>query len=547
MIDEELYQFATEELNSDRRNSELWNRACALAQDDHDEARYLYTNIRVEELLEQHAKGEPLPLMPSLPKKSAPVAKTAPPKGLENDLSLDFDASALDNSATDTVSSSNRAFGANFAADDLPSLDNTGEMTDTQYGSSQAELTTGKSAFTDKSTPADLVAKDDLLLSTEPNAEDTTASVRGTAPTMDLSESPTDFDIDAVKAMNNEDGADAKPTLSEDSRNFLDLDALPSVDPEISSLAASASQTLSDDKAQATSVDDFAADEDAQAFIDKNSNSASTADRPLMDQTLDATANGADSDATGAELKFLDGSSPGEHLDTAGQADGLTNGMANDLASDSPNDLPSLDGEEEARARQSALSENLEHEADTWLPTDGDSTGTAHQSHAPVVQDYSAPGAGATHSMGAMGDSEQAELMTGPGRLYRVFSRGPDDTRAVRRGMSWTAMFFTLPWLLVKRMPGTAIVYALLWIVAVGGLLISGIHWLDTSTTAPSIAALWPLGFAVLAVIGLIILPLFMANRWHASSLMGRGYEEIATVRAKSHNRAIDRIVQMAA
>jgi len=221
--------------------------------------------------------------------------------------------------------------------------------------------------------------------------------------------------------------------------------------------------------------------------------------------------------------------------------------LTNDLAHDSPNDLPSLDGEEEARARQSALSENLEHEADTWLPTDGDSTGTAHQSHAPVVQDYSAPGAGATHSMGAMGDSEQAELMTGPGRLYRVFSRGPDDTRAVRRGMSWTAMFFTLPWLLVKRMPGTAIVYALLWIVAVGGLLISGIHWLDTSTTAPSIAALWPLGFAVLAVIGLIILPLFMANRWHASSLMGRGYEEIATVRAKSHNRAIDRIVQMAA
>jgi len=111
------------------------------------------------------------------------------------------------------------------------------------------------------------------------------------APTMDLSESPTDFDIDAVKAMNNEDGADAKPTLSEESRSFLDLDALPSVDPEISSLAASASQTLSDDKAQATNVDDFAADEDAHALIDKYSNSASTADRPLMDQTLDATAN----------------------------------------------------------------------------------------------------------------------------------------------------------------------------------------------------------------------------------------------------------------
>ena len=71
MIDEELYQFASDELNSDRRIKELWNRACALARDDHDEARFLYKNLRVEELLEQQAKGEPMPIIP----KAASIAQ----------------------------------------------------------------------------------------------------------------------------------------------------------------------------------------------------------------------------------------------------------------------------------------------------------------------------------------------------------------------------------------------------------------------------------------------------------------------------------------
>ena len=51
MIDEELYKRATEELDSDARKPDVWTRACALASDDHDEARFLYTNLRVEEML----------------------------------------------------------------------------------------------------------------------------------------------------------------------------------------------------------------------------------------------------------------------------------------------------------------------------------------------------------------------------------------------------------------------------------------------------------------------------------------------------------------
>ncbi len=62
MIDEDLYQQATDELNSDKRRPHIWARACALASDDHDEARYLYTNLRVEELI---AERETSGLSPS--------------------------------------------------------------------------------------------------------------------------------------------------------------------------------------------------------------------------------------------------------------------------------------------------------------------------------------------------------------------------------------------------------------------------------------------------------------------------------------------------
>ncbi|MEE9335873.1 MAG: hypothetical protein V3U65_17410 [Granulosicoccaceae bacterium] len=56
MIDETLYKLATDELNSDQRKPDIWARACALASNDHDEARYLYANLRVEQMLAVQAK-----------------------------------------------------------------------------------------------------------------------------------------------------------------------------------------------------------------------------------------------------------------------------------------------------------------------------------------------------------------------------------------------------------------------------------------------------------------------------------------------------------
>ena len=121
MIDEELYQFATDELNSDRRDTELWNRACALARDDHDEARFLYTNLRVEELLEQKASGEPMPEMPDSVKGAASVAfdLDAAPNAIDSaPLGLGSALNASnDTQETETISSSNRAFSADSNTD----------------------------------------------------------------------------------------------------------------------------------------------------------------------------------------------------------------------------------------------------------------------------------------------------------------------------------------------------------------------------------------------------------------------------------------------
>ena len=70
--EEELYKLATDELNSRNRKADLWARACALATDDVDEARYLYTNLRVEELAIEHKVRIGL----SLDKQSAGASDT---------------------------------------------------------------------------------------------------------------------------------------------------------------------------------------------------------------------------------------------------------------------------------------------------------------------------------------------------------------------------------------------------------------------------------------------------------------------------------------
>jgi len=449
-------------------------------------------------------------------------------------------------------------------------------------------------------------ADDSLTGLTEKASDsDRPTSVRGTESTLELGDKPADFEIDEVAAINDQHDIDhpADPTdeptelqaaldavaEARTSTGLLDDEGevlnqpLPSLDPDISALAANASARMKENAPKPSKV--FG---------------AANADREVLDESLDQTQITDDS----VTADFEEGAQA--LRDTKDKADKVEAPTLSDdeLAfldasiSDSREEV--IEQQREVLHQKDALTEELERQADTWLPSDAppapaaddlplqdasnyvstadaeaanidtdaaDVSGGAGMAAAgaaavaagsalatrstdtEISKDYSASGAAAVEdiSSGGAPSLEQAELLSGKGRLYRVFSNGPNDTRAVKRGLSWPAMFFTLPWLFVKRMPGTAIVYALMAVMLLAGLLISGINWLDASGSGGQTAALWAIAFAVLSFIGLILVPLFLANRWHADSLKGRGYKEIATVRAINPSSAVDRIMQLAA
>ena len=124
------------------------------------------------------------------------------------------------------------------------------------------------------------------------------------------------------------------------------------------------------------------------------------------------------------------------------------------------------------------------------------------------------------------------------GSKYSVFRRG-DQVQAVRNGVSWSALFLTLPFLVYRHLFGTALVYGAMWLILLAGLLVSGLSWLDAGTAASSIVKFTTAGFALLAVIGLLYLPFRYANQWRENKLEQRGFELVAWVRASSPGKAI--------
>jgi len=103
MIDEDLYKIATDELNSGARKPEVWARACALASDDHDEARFLYTNLRVEEMLNKDGKQRTFSTNEQ--HRSAKVVNSAQPAQIdtvEMDQAVSFGAELIDSGDSDS-------------------------------------------------------------------------------------------------------------------------------------------------------------------------------------------------------------------------------------------------------------------------------------------------------------------------------------------------------------------------------------------------------------------------------------------------------------
>jgi len=652
MIDEELYQFATDELNSDRRDTELWNRACALARDDHDEARFLYTNLRVEELLEQKANGEPMPEMPDSVKgaasdafdlDAAPNAIDSAPLGLGSALNA-----SNDTEETETLSSSNRAFSADSNTDLSEDMILDLQSSNAANTSEDDALPLDHSQLSTESTDENKVSLDPLVFSGfNPDADSPSGAEAATefeldaaaALNIDHSDTPSqDMDIaslaaqasahlqgnaDSLETTSLEDALDTAGSLDNTAYNTDKLDSIAAetgaFEPMDSSSAANTATPLpyeADLVPESTSLNenelaflDASIDKGRDDIIDQqrevlHQKDALTeelerqADSFLPEDSTsvvseldesDLVSNAVDIDSVNTRSANIE--AVAETIDTPiSSASAAAASDLDDVFSDSNLEqiraqnnavVPDFDSEDiDALAQNNPLSDYAGEAAHVVSDssdavstmaddvTDNLSSGVAgtvggiggavaaggaalastavlaKDQGAQISQDFSQPG---NLNFDDNNPSlDQAELLSGKGRTYRVYSKGAENNRAVKTGVSWAALFFTLPWLLVKRMPLLAIVYALLWVVLAAGLLITGMQWLDAPKDAQNALAIWPLGFAALAVIGLILLPFFFANRWHASSLESRGYLEIALVRAKGPRRAIDRIMRMA-
>lgn len=406
MIDEELYKIATDELNSDDRKPAVWARACALASDDHDEARFLYTNLRVEEMLNKDGKQRTF----STTRKSDQEDLSSSDKLETLELSLDEDVAP--------------------------------ESGPTGVSSSSAPLPI------------------DDLLSYDANDADAPSSVTGNAITTDNNDT---FDAESLAELD---------SLTEQNKSATD---------SVSNLTGK------------NVVEPLAAEPDSQEDL-------------VLGQ-----------DSVVGEV--VTGSSAPEVLTPESQRSAL---LSEDLE------------------RQARNMGNSDIELDATQTITAADTNQIHAGHHNDIRTDYADNDILDDDL--MLDDDYA-LDTGVGRSFMVFSRD-GALKAVKRGASWPALLFTFPWLLSKALIGTALIYGCLWVVSLAGLLTTASLWMNASPNATLLIKLWTLGFALLAVIGLLYIPFRYGNSWVANKLQNRGFTFESAVSASNKRKAMARLVE---
>ena len=187
MIDEELYKIATDELNSDDRNPAVWARACALASDDHDEARFLYTNLRVEEMLNKDGKQRTFSTTRST--EYGDLSKSEPLDTLE--LSLSDDDAGPSSSRTGVSNTSTP-----LPIDDILSLDSNNVDTLASVAGNAVTVEHGDT-FDDES-----IAELEALEKNNRNTTDPVSSLTGKTTTAEsVSPAATILDADTLNAL----------------------------------------------------------------------------------------------------------------------------------------------------------------------------------------------------------------------------------------------------------------------------------------------------------------------------------------------------------
>lgn len=527
MIDEELYQQAADELNTDRRRSHIWARACALASDDHDEARYLYTNLRVEELIAERDSGgsgiaSQSPLLADehdITLALEPLHSVSIDDNGDDELFASLDSASLGLAAQDDIPESVSApsgIDGPEADDDFPQrLDN--EKLDDEALSSeragfedrmerhfeqQAALKTteadtesaahlseiGESASDDKS------LEEDFLDSYAEHQENIKAAAREQSPEEFINN--LEMDDTDVNADQRSRSAHDEPKLDFDGTTELDLDPDDIArinDPDQRALSSIHGGDLTGEGPQ-IDASEQAQNDDSLSWLDDEL----PRNLPATQQVPPSMPSELNDDSLAQELERQADQLPGqqsdviEHTDWADE-DQLAAYIDNDAIPQSP-DLAPLH-ETATRDHTNALPYNL--------PVDL-----------------------------TLGES---------GKEFAIYKRGDNRNQAVSTGVSWSALFFTLPFLIYRHLFGTAILYSVLWIITLGGLLLSGLAWMDAGSAATTLIKASTIGFALLAFIGLLYIPFRYGNAWRGEKLERRGFELIAWVRASTPGKALIR------
>ena len=565
MIDEDLYQQAADELNSDRRIPSLWSRACSLASDDHDEARFLYTNLRVEELLAEREKAKHAP--------SAEVLSDSPDTD-DNDSTQSFEKLTL---SEDDLNVSSDLSGDTTLSDSLAAaLDSDSPNLDSSVSiESFNSDTINNKPDPDAALMGDYIPEtvDSLKDSTADDALDLDSTLSGDA--MDLDDTISDDALDLDDTISDDDliNRDFEQELArfkaEEARHDeladnSDNNLPPASQTPERSIQAGSNFTLDHADIPTADIDNTPEhdqtnlDDLTQANVDVLSLHANDLDDMLV-KPEQPTSPAAEADADMSWLEN-DDAEPADTFKPQQPADAII--YDDDIRSDElSRQADELD--ESLAAYESNESLGLSSRYDeSQAYSAGDVTGKELENNAqgapaqlappaPPTLDLAAdqPRASAIADSATNGLRQRTDAMYSPelpldltqgqkGKLYSVYKRN-NEAQAVKKGVSWTALFFTLPYLLYRHLFATAFTYALLWVVAVGGLIISGLAWLNAGAEVTPLTQACTIGFGLLAFIGLIYLPFRYGNEWRAERLEDRGFEHIATTRAKNPGRAI--------
>ncbi len=592
MIDEDLYQQAADELNSDRRRSALWARACALASDDHDEARFLYTNLRVEELLAENR---------TVKSTASPFEEDEAEAEADATLALEpLDATVVESKPvgfldefepSETTADAPRSFSApagmdnGNASEDILSLDQPiSEEPDPDATLMEDYVPEMRSDFDDTFEGTSVVSDDDVAVALEEVARENQDPIGDSS---DNHEST----ANAVKESSTNDGF-TTAGLAE---------AIANAKSESDDYAAVYNQE--DDSADLTQVSDM-----THANELTQSNDLTQANVQVFDEHIDelddmlanvqqSTEDTGSVEDVAEDMSWLDNDDVTQRPPTPKTAAVMDheedpvvyedstfanelNRQADELGFHAPDsELASMKQDLEDQARvfeepdssyinkkpvldeflseepEAHVQDSLESESDKSISVVGTGATAAVAAVAAVAAsgiasapDLSEP---VTKEYGKTDDSSRPvshtelelplDLTSGrKGREYEIY-RQDVKAQAVKSGVSWSALFLTFPYLVYRHLFGTALVYATLWIISLGGLAIAGLAWIDSGTAVTPLIQACTIGFALIAFVGLIYLPFRYGNQWRAEKLENRGYELVAITKAPSPGKAIAR------